>query len=56
MNRNVTALFCALAVRVVGCDSDTIDADKLVVRDGMAYEVNSKVSFTGRAIGTHKNG
>ena len=56
MDRNVTALFCTLALLIVGCDGDPIDADKLVERDGMTYEINSEVGFTGRAIGTHKNG
>ena len=57
MNRNVVTLFCALVLLVAGCGSEkAIDFGQLVERDGIYYEVNSEVGFTGRAVTTYENG
>ncbi len=57
MNRNVVTLFCALVLLVAGCGSEkAVDFEQLVERDGIYYEVNSEVGFTGRVVGTHMNG
>ena len=66
MNRNVATLLCAIVLFLIaGCGSgDTaektaekaIDFKQLVERDGIWYEVNSEVGFTGRSVGTYENG
>ena len=64
MNRNVVTLFCALVLLVAGCGSEkvidteqqVIDFEQLVERDGIYYEVNSELGFTGRAVTTYENG
>ncbi len=66
MNRNVSTLLCAIVLFLIaGCGSGdtaettaekTIDFKQLVERDGIWYEVNSEVGFTGRSVGTYENG
>ena len=57
MNRNVVTLFCALVLLIAGCGSEkVINLEQLVERDGIWYEVNSEVGFTGRAVTTYENG
>ena len=57
MNRNVVNLFCALVLLVAGCGSEkAIDFEQLVERDGIYYENNSEVGFTGWAVTTYENG
>ena len=42
-----------LVMGIVGCGGD---APKLVIRDGLFYEVNSETPFTGVLVSKHENG
>ena len=54
MNRNVATLLCALMLLIAGCGSEkVINIEQLVERNGIWYEVNSEVGFTGRSVGTY---
>ncbi|MCP4081863.1 MAG: hypothetical protein GY743_16620 [Planctomycetaceae bacterium] len=42
--------------QVIDTEQNVIDTEQLVERNGIYYEVNSEVGFTGRVVGTHMNG
>ena len=45
-----------LVMGMVGCGQKTVDASKLVERDGLTYEGDSKTPFTGVAISKYYSG
>ena len=44
-----------LVMGMVGCGK-TVDASKLVERDGLMYEGDSETPFTGTVVSKHENG
>ena len=44
-----------LVMGMVGCGR-TVDAPKLVERDGLTYEGDSETPFTGISVNKHENG
>ena len=45
-----------LVMGMVGCGGKTVDASKLVERDGLMYEGDSETPFTGGVVAKHENG
>ena len=44
-----------LVMGMVGCGK-TVDGSKVVVRDGLVYEINSETPFTGDVVSKYENG
>ena len=51
--RQLLFIFCL--VLLVSC-SNEVPSDKLVYRNGLIYEINSTIPFTGSFVGYHDNG
>ena len=55
VKRIVQVLAVTAVMFLVGCTKE-VPADKVVIRQGIAYEVNSQTPFTGIEVSYHENG